>query len=648
MSHGKAAISKWIVLSLMFLAAVTGRSHVVMGNEFCPFCSAVNATFSDQIQSNHIVVVAKLTKQAKPIDDLDLDLPRAELEITQIHKGADFVAEGMRFNALLVGTYELGQEFLVMGVDPPAVVWSTPLKVNDRIIDYIKKIQELPAEGADRLFFFQAYFEDADTVLAYDAYDEFAQSRYEDLIALKDRMDREKLLKWISDVDVPVNRRRLYLTMLGVCGKSEDAAGLEDIIRSGDRERQAGLDALVASYLMLKGEDGLDLIDKELIDNPQTEDIQLLSVRSSLAFHSTEAKIISRERILVSLRKYLDRPALADAVIPDLSRLKDWSVIEKLVGLFKTADNQHKWVRVPIIQYLQECPEPAAKTHLAELALLDPDSVKRASFLSNFDFGDEDFDDEKSDDDDSDDGESGDGDGSDESVGTQGDQGKTENGQGNGTGGNAPALGIDGSDGSQEFGSVAANPEINSPVVGLETADSPVVVVKKVAIDLATSQSVAEDISVEDNVVEETTAVAMEGPAKSTEMPVEPEVATFTSGASPVENNRVLKESAGPMAGPLDTGSNEMATEVGMSSNNRVLPPVADRPGPTPVPSPRIAVNVPGSNANGVEGLTAEPSLQPESPKIGFAIITVPMIASFAIFLLIWSVISGWFERLIF
>jgi hypothetical protein len=335
------------------------------------------------------------------------------------------------------------------------------------------------------------------------------------------------------------------------------------------------------------------------------------------------------------------------------------------VGLFKTADNQHKWVRVPIIQYLQECPEPAAKTHLAELALLDPDSVKRASFLSNFDFGDEDFDDEKSDDGDSDDGDSDDGDsddgdsddgdGADESVGTQGDQGKTENGQGNGTGGNAPALATDGSDGGQEFGNVGANPEINLQAVGLETADSPVVVVKKVAIDLATSQSAAEGISVKDNVVEESTAVVMEGPAKSVEgpaksvdMPVQPEVVTVTSGAAPVENNGVLKESAGPMAGSLDAGANEAANEVGMSSNNRVLPPVADRPGPTPVPSPRIAANVPGSNANGVEGLTAEPSLQPESPKIGFAIITVPMIASFAIFLLIWSVISGWFERLIF
>ncbi len=40
-------------------------------------------------------------------------------------------------------------------------------------------------------------------------------------------MKREQLLGWIKDINVATDRKRLYFTLLGVCGLPEDTEMLE-------------------------------------------------------------------------------------------------------------------------------------------------------------------------------------------------------------------------------------------------------------------------------------------------------------------------------------------------------------------------------------------------------------------------------------
>ena len=357
----------------------------------CPFCSAINLTFAEQMNSNDIVVIAKLLDLAEPIDDPDAELPKSQFEISHIIKGEKFVTKKLKFRTLVVGRHEVGQEFLVMGVDPPNVAWSTPMRTTDRITKYLMQVQTLPEKGPERLVFFQQYFEDDESVLAFDAYDEFANAPYDDLKAIKDKMDRPQLVKWINDPDTSINRRRLYFTMLGVCGKPEDVKMLEGFITSGDRKQQGGLDALIASYLTLHGEPGVSLIEETFIKDHQVDYVDTLAAVSALRFHGTEADIISQKRVVQALRLLLERPKMADMIIPDLARWKDWSVMERLVKLFKDADEDTNWLRVPVITYLRACPKPEAKKYIAELEKIDPDAVRRANFFLDWD---EDEDDE--------------------------------------------------------------------------------------------------------------------------------------------------------------------------------------------------------------------------------------------------------------
>ena len=215
--------------------------------------------------------------------------------------------------------------------------------------------------------------------MARDAYDEFASAPYDDLKKLKPQLKREKLLGWIDDTSLPPDRKRLYLVLLGICGKPEDAKFLESLLRSEEPNKRAGLDAMIACYVTLLGDDGLKLIDELFLANKKSQYADTYAAIMALRFHGTDGGIISKDRVLKSMQLILQRPELADLVIPDLARWEDWSQIDRLVELFKTADEKSSWVRVPVINYLRACPKPEASAKLDELKEIDPAAFKRAT-----------------------------------------------------------------------------------------------------------------------------------------------------------------------------------------------------------------------------------------------------------------------------
>lgn len=509
--------------------------------EACPFCSAVGLTFTDQMASKDIVVSAKLLEIPEHDEDAD-ELPRAKFEIVKVFRGKELVKSGMKFQALLVGRYPVGEKFFVMGVNPPEVSWTTPMKASDRVLEYLEKLDSLPEKGADRLEFFQDFFQDEDPLLAFDAHDEFAKAPYQDMVDLKDRMDRDLIIKLINDEKVSPNRRRLYFTMLGICGQPEDVKMLEEFLLSGSRKKMRGLEALIACYLNLKGESGMDLIQQEFFEKKDCEFTYTMLAMQALRFHAEEAGVISRGRIITACRKVLDNEEARDLVIPDLARWEDWSVMDRLVKIFKESKDDDSWIRVPIASYLMACPLPKAKIHLKQLELIDKTSITRARFLNGMDFDD---DDDEDDEDESEDKVESD-------VGTV-----------------APV-----SSGAQF---VSLNDK--QSVEGL--ADDPYVtrhVVKK---------------------VQQPTVGAIEAMGRIED-----------SVSNPVEETFVSKRSASIQS----SLSSQSSTQVARVNS-----------APAPM-APVVAV----------------------TPNLTWQIIFIPMGVSVVLFVLLWSVLSGWFERLIF
>ncbi len=377
-----AATTTAMAITAALAVALVGRTATA-----CPFCSAPMKTFGEEIESMDVAVIAVLAEGAeRAVGGAAADdrVPTARFTIVEVLKGKEHLAGAKTVDTIYFGGADPGKSFLIMGVGAPKLMWSTPLPIAAESRDYFRKIVALPKEGPERLTFFLSYLENADDMLARDAYDEFAKAPYAMVHELKDSLDHDQIVKWVQSPDIPATRRRLYLTMLGICASDDDIPMLETMLRAEDRKSRAGLDALVACYLTLRGPEGVELVEELFLENEKAEYADTYAAIMALRFHGTEVEAIPQKRLIEALRLMLDRPELADLVIPDLARWEDWDSMPRLTELFKNADEKSSWVRVPVINYLRACPLPEAKKRIEELEKIDPEAVRRANTFFPF------------------------------------------------------------------------------------------------------------------------------------------------------------------------------------------------------------------------------------------------------------------------
>ncbi len=341
----------------------------------CPFCNAVSQTLRQEMSAMDAVVIGT----AQQGDDTrNKETGEVLMRIEQVLKGNEWVSEKQDVKAVYYGDVTAGRRFLLSGVDPPKMQWSC-LPLSERAEEYVVNLTKLPDNPLERLRFYDDFLQDAESMLARDAYDEFAIAPYDAVRQLGPEMNHDQLVKWIRDPEMSTDRKRLYLTMLGVCGTEKDLPFLEEMLRSTQKSTRGGLDALIACYLTLAGEKGLPLINELFLANLKAPYADTYAAIMAVRFHGTEGDVIPRSALLESLHHVLQRKDLADLVIPDLARWSDWSQIDQLSKLFIDADPDNNWVRVPVVNYLRACPLPAAKQALQKLEKVDPESVRRAN-----------------------------------------------------------------------------------------------------------------------------------------------------------------------------------------------------------------------------------------------------------------------------
>lgn len=360
-------LTRIIQLAIVLLALAPCQLRA----DFCPFCTAVSQTLRQEISQTDVVTLASY-------DSTESDSV-ATFQVKKILKGS-LVKVGEKVRVNYFGKGQPDQVFLMMGIGPGEVLWSAPLRVNGTVQDYVNQLMTLPTDDAKaRLKFFITKLGETDPIIARDVFDEFAGATYPEMVELKEAYDHDQLLKWIQDTSVSTERQKLYLVMLGICAKKEDADILEQILKSDDPNRQAALDAMIACYLTLKGESGLKLIEEKYINNTKLGYKEIYASIMAVRFHGTDAGVIDTKKLAKTLQPLLDRPKLADLVIPDLARWEDWTQIDRIVQLFRDAEkNETTWVRLPAIQYLRACPLPEAAKALEELKELDPATYRRA------------------------------------------------------------------------------------------------------------------------------------------------------------------------------------------------------------------------------------------------------------------------------
>jgi len=351
----------------------------------CPFCGPAESVTRQMGMVEAAAIVRATGEPTNPETRL------RPYHVEHVLKGADRLAKDGGGKYAPVRSFSPENEpkpedhYLIYGADDSGeIYWSAPLPLTARAVEYLtRELPQAPPEGVERLRYFVPRLRHPEPFIADDAYAEFARTEYDVVQQLRPYLSRTELREWIEDEKTNTPHRRLYLTLLGLCATKDDAEWLRALIpvEQAKEPTDRSLDALVACYLTITGEEGLEWVEKEILRKPNPVFADVNAVVLALRFHGEQEKVIDRERLAASMRLVLNHPNWVDTVVADLARWKDWSALERLVEIYRDADDQHRYVRVPIVQYMKACPLPEAKEALKKLEAIDPQAVRRASSI---------------------------------------------------------------------------------------------------------------------------------------------------------------------------------------------------------------------------------------------------------------------------
>jgi hypothetical protein len=358
------------------------------GAHLCPFCDAPTLVMAEQIQMCDHMLLGKWVGGEK---STELRGGSSKFELIDIG-----FSKGDRFKkgqVIEMPQYIAGSKtatYSLMGPEERLEDWHSPMEVTEEGWRYLSKMPVPvtdPKMQAERLKYFIPYFEHPDQSVSNDAFAEFAAAPYDVISQLKDQLPREKILKWLADPKTAVTRIGFYGLMAGLCGQPEDAALLEKKIVVLDADFRLGIEGVMAGYLLITGEQGLKVLEDakmrtRLAMNSEGKEVPLpfsetYAVMQALRFMWTyEPDRLPKERLKQSMQILLDRPELADLVITDLARWKDWSVQDRLMAMYDDEKFSIPPIRRAIVRYLYYCSQEKGEPAGDEVAALTESARK--------------------------------------------------------------------------------------------------------------------------------------------------------------------------------------------------------------------------------------------------------------------------------
>ncbi len=376
----------WLVLAFFVLFGASPAWS-------CPFCSAPSLTLSEQLAGSQAAVLVQWSS-GKEADKEAGFVGSTTYEIVEIVR--DESKSLKKGDPLTLERYRVaksGELFLLFGsVNQGLVEWSSPLEVTEASFQYVSRAPSKESPIVERLAYYMKYLQNPDEFIANDAYAEFANAPYDDIVLLSGQMPREKLREWLSDPDVSPTRIGLYGLMLGLCGKPEDVEFLQKKVVEKTDSFRLGIDGVMGGYLLLAGPAGLKVIEETKLANLDTPFSETFAAMQALRFMWQYSKgKIPQDELRAAMRSLLKRPNLADLVIVDLARWNDWSIMDQLMELYDNESYQVPSVKRAIVRFMliaekdpnasaEPVPEHVtkAKANLAVLREKDPKTVKAA------------------------------------------------------------------------------------------------------------------------------------------------------------------------------------------------------------------------------------------------------------------------------
>jgi len=343
----------------------------------CPFCVAVKPTLSQQRASADIVVFGEL---------IETHEREQVFRVHQVIKGKQRIgnAEQLAVPAEVArGIGALVVLFATVSKDSTIgdARWST-VTMNETSLGYFIRSPSDRAPAKARLAYYARFLQHRDPLIAEDAYLEFGHAPFAEAVQVADHLPSEKLRAWITDPNVPQERKSFFALALGFPRTedvhAENAAFLRKIILTPASDFRAGFAGVIGGYLLVAGEPGLELIEEHILTNPDAAEGDLRHVANALRSYYEFDRTVPPQRLAQSVRLLLTRPSLAARAIVDLGRWGDWGALSEVVALYDPAMRPPVALRRAIVGYLSACPLEEAEAALEKLRQGDPRGVAEA------------------------------------------------------------------------------------------------------------------------------------------------------------------------------------------------------------------------------------------------------------------------------
>ena len=404
-----------LALTLLVLSGLFASPQAATAaTRHCPFCAAPSLTLSEQLSQADAAALGIGAGAKKAREGNGKRLPsETTYEIREVvRNGRGAVKKGQQVRLSRFRTGKKGDMFLLLGSKATRVEWGSPLPVTETSYQYIVQAPSPETAATKRLAYFIKFLEYPDRQISDDAYAEFANAPYKEIAAVSKLVPRAKVARWIADAETPPTRMGLYGLLLGLSGNENDAKLMERKISAPSEEFRVGIDGVMSGYLLLAGEKGLPLLEQLKLKNLYLVDAkgQVLTDakgrKKLVPFSETYAAMqalrfmwsyadgrIAKPRLRQSMRILLDRPELADLVIADLARWKDWSIQDRLMTMYQDKAFNVPAIKRAVVRYMLVCtkdvpkkgtagPLPkhaqSAMKHLALLRKRDPKTVMDA------------------------------------------------------------------------------------------------------------------------------------------------------------------------------------------------------------------------------------------------------------------------------
>lgn len=377
----------------VLLVAVLAVTLLAVPSGACPFCNAEGQTLTKEINLASLVIFGAIHKTTggldfaiegttefivekviKPHDILDKELKKpAELGGKQVVTLGRSMPGDPKYKYVVFCDVFKGKidPYRLMRVDPandPSKYLEGALKVKDKA-------------QAERLKFFFGYLDDPETEISNDAYKEFAYADYKDYQEMAKDLPADKIAGWIKDEKTPTFRLGLYASLLGHGGKAKHAEVLRSLLDDPTRRLNAGVDGILAGFVLLDKKAGWDYLRALLRDDKKDFTTRYAALRAARFFHDFRPDVVAKKDVIDAVALLLDEPDVADLAIEDLRKWQVWDLSDRILALKDKNSHDIPIIKRSILRYALQCPKDPAKTFVEERRKQDADAVQSSEEL---------------------------------------------------------------------------------------------------------------------------------------------------------------------------------------------------------------------------------------------------------------------------